>query len=136
MRKQQGWDHKTILALVFLRAGLRSHHQHASISIGPARCGGCYETPARELRATHRKMILSRKRPWEPEEEPAGVNRPRAAQQKPHQSSSGDGFRLSVNKTVRPVRRKCQSGWGPHRWWACNDRIYSQGNWPSVDRVR
>src|SRR5260370_8948075 len=32
----------------------------------------------------------------------------------PHQSLSGDGFRLSVNKTVRPVRRKCQSGWGSH----------------------
>jgi len=48
----------------------------------------------------------------EPKEKPAGVNRPRAAQQRPHQSSSGDGFRLSVNKTVRPVRRKCQSGWG------------------------
>jgi hypothetical protein len=55
------------------RAGLtaecRSHHHHASISIGTARCGACYETPARELRATRRKMILSRKRPWEPEEE-------------------------------------------------------------------
>jgi ATP-dependent DNA ligase len=28
--------------------------------------------------------------------------------------SSGDRFRLPVNKTVRKVRRRCRSGWGSH----------------------
>ena len=48
---------------------------------------------------------------------------------------SGDGFRLPVNKTVRPVRRNANLAGGltvvdP------NDRIYSQENWPSMDRLR
>src|SRR5258708_11356489 len=37
----------------------------------------------------------------EPKEKPAGMNRPRAPQQSPT-----NGFRLPVNKTVRPVSRK------------------------------
>jgi hypothetical protein len=42
-------------------------------------------------------------------------------------------FRLSVNKIASQFWRKCRSG---SQWWGRNDRIYSQGNRPSVDRVR
>ena len=49
---------------------------------------------------------------------PAGVNRRAVLTSlRPdanNTGSSGDRFRLPVNKTVRKVRRRCRSGWGSH----------------------
>ena len=50
----------------------RDHHQHASVSAGPARSRGCGQTAPRWVWAARRKMILPKKygkRPWESEED-------------------------------------------------------------------
>src|SRR6266566_4037517 len=78
------------------------HNDFASTDVTPQSCGAAPKfTMALNPRCFIAPMAVGHRRG-------AGVVKRKGRPP----GGSGDGFRLPVNKTVRPVRCKCQSGWG------------------------